>query len=60
MTNKLKIGKVIDNGILSSVNECTLNGKKYVIKYEHVTKKEQNTKTMRTNFFIISIFLKCK
>ena len=44
MTNKLKIGKVIDNGILSSVNECTLNGKKYVIKYEHVTKKEQNDK----------------
>lgn len=40
----LNIGKVIDKGILSSVSECTLNGKKYIIKIEHITKKEQNDK----------------
>ena len=44
MTNKLKIGKVIDKGLLNSVNECTLNGKNYIVKIEHVTKKEQTNK----------------
>jgi serine/threonine protein kinase len=44
MTNKLKIGKVIDRGLLNSVNECTLNGKKYIVKIQHVTQKEQTNK----------------
>jgi serine/threonine protein kinase len=44
MTDKLKIGKVIDKGLLNSVNECTLNGQKYIVKIEHVTKKEQTNK----------------
>ena len=44
MTYKLKIGKVIDKGLLNSVNECTLNGIKYIVKIEHVTQKEQNNK----------------
>lgn len=44
MTDKLKIGKVIDKGLLNSVNECTLNGNKYIVKIEHVTQKEQTNK----------------
>ena len=44
MTDKLKIGKVIDKGLLNSVNECTLNGHKYIVKIEHVTQKEQTNK----------------
>jgi hypothetical protein len=40
----IHIGKIVDKGVLSSVSECTLNGKKHIIKIEHITKKEQNDK----------------
>ena len=34
------LGKIIDKGILSSVYECTLNKKKYIVKIEHVIKND--------------------
>jgi len=40
MKQHIIIGKIIDKGILSTVNECTLNKKKYIVKIEHVTKED--------------------
>ena len=42
--NNIHIGKVIDKGVLSIVNECTLNGKKYIVKIEHITLKDKDDK----------------
>ena len=39
----INIGKIIDKGILTTVNECTLHKKKYIVKIEHVTKNDKNT-----------------
>jgi serine/threonine protein kinase len=50
MSNKIKIGKTIDKSILSSVHDCTLNGKKYIVKIAHVTKKEVNVIDNELNF----------
>ena len=36
----ISIGKIIDKGILSTVNECMLNKKKYIVKIEYVTKED--------------------
>jgi hypothetical protein len=43
MAQHIRIGKIIDKGILSTVNECTLNKKKYIVKMEHITKEDKNT-----------------
>lgn len=40
----ISIGKIIDKGILSTVNECTLNKKKYIVKIEYVTKEDKINK----------------
>ena len=40
MTQHINIGKIIDKGILSTVNECILNKKKYIVKIEYVTKND--------------------
>jgi hypothetical protein len=40
----IRIGKIIDKGILSTVNECTLNKKKYIVKIEYVTKEDKINK----------------
>jgi hypothetical protein len=40
MAQHIRIGKIIDKGILSTVNECTLNKKKYIVKMEHITKED--------------------
>jgi serine/threonine protein kinase len=38
------LGKIIDKGILSSVYECRLNKKKYIVKIEYVTKDDITNK----------------
>ena len=44
MKQNIIIGKIIDNGILSTVNECTLNKKKYIVKIEYVTTEDIKNK----------------
>lgn len=38
--NNIKIGKLIDKGILSSVYECKYKNKNYIVKIEYVTKND--------------------
>ena len=38
--NNIKLGKLIDKGILSTVYECKYKNKNYIIKIEYVTKDD--------------------